>query len=255
MANSIKFIGTAGARVVMAKQLRASGGAWITLDNTQVYLDPGPGALVRCLASRPKLEPSLLSGIINSHRHLDHSNDMNAMMEAMTEAGFKKRGTVFATHEALNDDPVILKYVRGYVERIEILEEKKTYALNGLSFKTPVRHKHAAETYGLKFLARDLTLSWITDTRFFDALIPAYGGCDVLVLHVVFYERRDYDHLCFEDAKVLIQEIKPKLAVLTHFGMSMLKEKPWEKVKLLEDETQIKTVAASDGLMIKLDGV
>ena len=47
--NWIKFVGTAGARFVVAKQLRSSGGLWFSLQGMNLYLDPGPGALVRCL--------------------------------------------------------------------------------------------------------------------------------------------------------------------------------------------------------------
>ena len=62
--NKIKFLGTAGARFVVTKQLRKSGGLWITLDNTNVLIDPGPGSLINCLSSRPKLNPKYLDGII-----------------------------------------------------------------------------------------------------------------------------------------------------------------------------------------------
>ena len=55
--NKIKFLGTAGARFVVIKQLRKSGGIWLTLDNTNVLIDPGPGSLIRCLSSKPKLNP------------------------------------------------------------------------------------------------------------------------------------------------------------------------------------------------------
>ena len=41
----IKFLGTAGARFVVMKQLRASGGVWLSLGKTNLYIDPGPGAL------------------------------------------------------------------------------------------------------------------------------------------------------------------------------------------------------------------
>ncbi|MFA4967545.1 MAG: hypothetical protein WC624_04935 [Candidatus Margulisiibacteriota bacterium] len=43
------------------------------------------------------------------------------MIEAMTEGTFKKKGLVFAPSEALDVDPVILKYVRQYPEKIERL--------------------------------------------------------------------------------------------------------------------------------------
>ncbi|MGA2467107.1 MAG: MBL fold metallo-hydrolase, partial [Thermodesulfobacteriota bacterium] len=59
------------------KQLRASGGVWLSIGKTNLYIDPGPGALVRCLSSKPKLEPSTLDGILLTHKHLDHSSDVN----------------------------------------------------------------------------------------------------------------------------------------------------------------------------------
>jgi len=90
----IKFLGTAGARFVVMKQLRASGGVWLSVGQTNLYIDPGPGALVRCLSSKPKMDPSTLDGILLTHKHLDHSSDVNVMIEAMTEGGFKKRGTL-----------------------------------------------------------------------------------------------------------------------------------------------------------------
>ena len=91
----IKFLGTAGARIVMIKQLRSSGGLWLNLEDTRILIDPGPGSLVRCLKSRPRLDPTQLDAIILTHKHLDHSGDVNVMIEAMTGGGFKKKGSFF----------------------------------------------------------------------------------------------------------------------------------------------------------------
>ena len=118
----IKFLGTAGARIVVAKQVRSSGGVWLSIGGTNLLLDPGPGSLVRCWSSKPKLDPTTLDAIILSHKHLDHSGDVNAMIEAMTDGGFKKKGTVLAPEDAINSDPVVFKYVRDYVDKIEILK-------------------------------------------------------------------------------------------------------------------------------------
>ena len=153
--NKIKFLGTAGARFVVTKQLRSSGGIWITLDDTNILIDPGPGSLVKCHSSKPKLNPLDLDGIILTHRHLDHSNDINVMIEAMTDGGFKKKGVVFAPIDTLEDDPVIQKYVRSYVEKIEILKEKGTYYIKNISFSTPIKHNHGVETYGLNIHGKD----------------------------------------------------------------------------------------------------
>jgi len=156
--NRIKFLGTAGARFVVSRQLRKSGGIWLTINDTNLLIDPGPGSLNTCLSSRPKLNPTDLDGIILTHRHIDHSNDINIMIEAMTNGGFNKKGVVFAPKDALDDDPVILKYVRSYVEKIEILKEKGKYKIGNISFSTPVKHTHGVETYGLNIKGNNFSI-------------------------------------------------------------------------------------------------
>ena len=93
--NILRFLGTAGARFVMIKQLRSSGGMWLELGGSRILVDPGPGSLVRATSGRPKLDPTKLDAIIITHKHLDHTGDLNVMIEAMTEGGFRKRGLVF----------------------------------------------------------------------------------------------------------------------------------------------------------------
>ncbi len=253
----IKFIGTAGARFVVIKQLRASGGVWLSDGKTNLYIDPGPGALVRCLNSRPKLEPSRLDGILLTHKHLDHSGDVNVMIEAMTDGGFKKKGILFAPRDALEEDPVVLRYVKGYVRQIEILKENSTYRIGAIQFSTEQRHLHPVETYGLNFKINDHKVSLITDTKYFPELPNLYRG-EVLIIHVVRLKAigdEPIDHLSMEDVKVILQKAKPKLTVLTHFGMTLIKAKPWVVAEALGKELGLKIIAARDGMKIDLEEV
>jgi len=251
--NKIKFLGTAGARFVVSKQLRASGGIWLTLDDTNVLIDPGPGSLVRCLTSRPKLIPMDLDGIILTHRHLDHANDINIMIEAMTNGGFKKKGVVFAPQDALEGDPVILKYVREHVEKIEVLKEKGNYDVGNISFSTPIGHIHGVETYGLNIFGNDCSISIITDSEYFEGLESYYKG-DILIINVVlFEERKEIPHLCLKDVEKIISANKPKLCILTHFGMTMIQQKPWEIAEKLTKKYGVKVIAARDGMEIDID--
>ena len=249
----IKFLGTAGARFVVMKQLRASGGLWLNMDDTNVLIDPGPGSLIKCLSSKPRLNPLDLNGIILTHRHLDHSNDVNIMIEAMTNGGFKKKGVVFAPKDALvGDDPVILRYVREHVEKIEVLQEKGSYAIGSIRFSTPVKHVHGVETYGLNIKGKNISVSFITDTRYFEGLETYYNG-DVLVINVVRLEEKEgIEHLSLRDAEKILSVNKPRLGVLTHFGMTMLKAKPWELAEQLSQKLGIKVIAARDGMTIDL---
>ncbi len=251
--NTMKFLGTAGARFVVMKQLRASGGIWLHLDDTTVLIDPGPGSLVRCLSSRPKLNPMDLDGIILTHRHLDHANDVNIMIEAMTNGGFKKRGVVFAPSDAMDEDGVILKHVRTMVDRIELLHEKGKYTLGNISFSTPIRMKHGVETYGLNIKGKNLTISLITDTDYFKGLASHFKG-DILIINVVMLEEKSViDHLSLHDAEQIIKANKPRLAILTHFGMNIIKAKPWELAEELSKELKLNVIAARDGMELNLD--
>ncbi len=246
----LKFLGTAGARFVMIKQLRASGGLWVSYQGTSVLIDPGPGSIVRCAASKPKLDPSTLDGIILTHRHLDHSGDINVMIEAMTEGGFKKKGAVFCPQDALDDDPVIFKYIKKFPEKVEVLGKNKTYSIGKFAFQTSMRHIHPVETYGLKFKIKDTTVGLLADTRYFKELIDFYRT-DLLIIGVVFYQPRpEIDHLCLEDARTIIGEIRPKKTIITHFGMSMLAAKPHILAEKLSAELNTEVVSAYDGMTL-----
>jgi len=251
--NKLKFLGTAGARFVVTKQLRKSGGIWLTLDNTNILIDPGPGSLNRCLSSKPKLNPLDLDGIILTHRHLDHSNDINIMIEAMTNGGFKKKGIIYAPEDALSGDPVILKYIRTYVEKIEILKENGSYKIGKISFSTPIKHIHDVETYGLNINGKNCSISIITDTKYFNGIESHYNG-DIFIINSVLIEGKDYiNHLSINDVENIISIKKPKLTILTHFGMSVIKAKPWEITEKLSKKLGINIIAANDGMEIDLD--
>ncbi len=222
----IKFLGTAGARFVMIRQLRSSGGIWINYKSTNIILDPGPGAIVRCSKVKPRLDPSSLDAIILTHKHLDHSGDVNVMIEAMTGGGFKKRGVLFAPADSFGKDGVIFSYLENFLDKIVILKEGK-YQIGDINFTSPLRNAHTVETYGVKLHLGKEVVSFVSDTRYFDELAEAYKDSTVLVLNVVFYKPRSgCDHLCLDEAVSLVKKINPKRALFTHFGMSILRAKP-----------------------------
>ncbi len=248
--NTITFLGTAGARFMVTKQLTASGGLWLNLDSTQILIDPGPGSIVQ--STKRKLPADKLGAIILSHRHLDHSADVNIMVEAMTEGGFKRRGWLFAPADALGAEPVIYSYLNSYLEGIEVLKEGKSYTIGNVSFATPVRHIHQVETYGIIFSAAGHTFSYIADTRYFDGLCRSYAG-ELLILNVVLLEARPgVDHLNVADAEHIIREMKPRVAILNHFGMGIWRARPWEIAESLSQQTGVRVMAARDGMKFDL---
>lgn len=252
----VKFLGTAGARFVMAKQLRYSAGTFLALKGQKLMLDPGPGTLVRCAKSRPPIDPCSLDAIVLTHAHIDHSGDVNALLDAMTSGGFQRRGQLFAPGECLDGpNAVVLQYLRGFLSEVTVLEPQKDYAVGPLTFTTSPRHRHPVETYGVKFRLNGRTVAFLVDTEYFDGLADAYADADVLVLNVVRHHPHDSGvvmHLSLDDARKVIAEVRPRKAVLTHYGMTMLKARPHELALGLSKELGLDVIAASDGMTLEL---
>ncbi len=247
---TITFLGTAGARFMVTRQLSASGGLWLNFNGTEVLIDPGPGSIVQ--STKRKLRADKLSAIILSHRHLDHSADVNIMVEAMTDGGFKRHGWLFAPADALDNEPVLYSYLRGYLDGIELLKAGKSYSIDNVSFTTPVRHIHAVETYGMVFKVEGYTFAYIADSRYFDGLSSNYPS-ELLIINVVLTEPRQFiDHLSIPDVRLIIKAIKPKAAILTHFGMGLWQARPWEIAERLSEETGVRVIAARDGMKFDL---
>jgi ribonuclease BN (tRNA processing enzyme) len=249
-ADTITFLGTAGARFMVSKQLAASGGMWFNLNGTQVLIDPGPGCIVQ--ATKRKLNAEQLSAIIISHRHLDHAADTNVMVEAMTNGGFKKHGRLFLPADALAPEPVIFSYLKSYIEGITILEAEKTYQTGSISFRTSVRHAHPVETYGMVFESNGQTIGYLTDTRSFEGLAKSYAA-ELLIINMVLTEPRPpIDHLSVPDVERIIKEIKPKIAILSHYGMHVWQARPWLIAEEMSQKTGVRVIAARDGMKFDL---
>jgi phosphoribosyl 1,2-cyclic phosphodiesterase len=243
----LTFMGTAGARFMVAKQVAASGGLFIEDEGTKLSLDPGPGAIVQY--AQRGVDLTTLDAIVLSHRHLDHTGDVNVMLEAMTDGGFQHRGQLFCPSDALDDDPVVLKYVRRFPREIVRLEPETTYSVNGVSFTTSGRHVHQSETYGFRF---GDTLGWVTDSGYYEGIAEQHKA-RVMVIHTVL---RDciptLPHLCIADAERIIRDAKPKIAFLTHYGMTVWRANPEELAADLSQRTGADVRAAKDGLAIDL---
>jgi phosphoribosyl 1,2-cyclic phosphodiesterase len=257
VASSILFLGSGGARFVVARQLRASGGMWLRFGSTQIHVDPGPGALVRALAHVPPCNPHELDAIALSHKHLDHSGDVNALIEAMTSGGFRRRGAILAPADAFDDEHVVLPYALRYVESVERLSASSgPYRVGDVDVFTSLKHVHAVQTYGLHFAYAGLRVAYLPCGRSFDGLAADYAAHrpHVLVINVLrFHNHQDVDHLTWPDAKRIVAEVRPKVAIFQHFGTQMLDAQPPRLAERLEDELGLRVIAAYDDLVVDLD--
>ena len=96
----------------------------------------------------------------------------------------------------------------------------------------------------------------MVDTRYVPELIRDYEDSDILVMNVVRFkphESGDVMHLCIDDVREILTRIRPRKAVLTHFGITMLRAKPWAVASALAHELGVDVIAASDGMTVELE--
>jgi len=179
------------------------------------------------------------------------------MIAAMTHGGFRKRGMLLAPQDALQGEPVILPYAQRFPERIEALTERSgPYRVGDVEVRTSIQHVHAVETYGLHFKHEGRTVSYLPCGRYFEGLIADYAAHapDVLIINVLRYrDAMDVDHLTLDDATALIEGIRPKVAVLSHFGTKMLEADPPKQAAKLEARFGIRVIAAYDNFLLDVD--
>lgn len=251
-ADRIVFLGTGGARHVTAKQLRATGGMLFMVNGHNILVDPGPESLLRLLTYLPAFAPEKIEAIILTHKHIDHSADVNVYLDVITRGGMDRRGILLAPSDAFGEDGVIYKYLLGFLEKTVILKENLVFELGGLKFCFPVRHEHRVETYGFRLSCGRCTVAYITDTKFFSGLIPAYRA-DIVIMNLIKLEPSDIDHLSVDDCAEIISGIKPKVAIITHFGMSVIRTGPWNIARQLKERTGVTVLAAEDGKSYTLE--
>jgi len=244
--DEIVFLGTDGARYVIAKQLRATGGMLFRLGGCNVLVDPGPESLYRLITYLPKFNPEKIDAIILTHKHIDHSADVNVYLDVITRGGFNRHGVLLAPQDAFGENGVVYNYLLDFLKERVIIKEKSIFEIGGLRFLFPIRHEHRVETYGFKLFYGEHTISYITDTKFFKGIVRAYKA-DIVIMNLIKLGPSEIDHLSIDDCEAIITGVKPRVAIITHFGMTMIRTGPWNVARQLKERTGVTVLAAEDG--------
>lgn len=242
----------------MVYQARATGGVWFRYGGLTGIIDPGPGSLVHMRTANPELDPHILRAILLTHKHLDHSTDINVIAEAMTGGGFEKQGTIVAPNDSINgDDPVLLKYMARKVGRVCVCKDGEKIILDSGVTVEPVAHiHHGVDCFGFIFRKPGLT-TWgiLSDTRPLDYFANRYGECAYISINTTFPDKKKHlDHMSVEDAGELMDKLHPKLITLTHLGMMIITENP-DAIAARIEKKETRVLAARDGMVIDLDNL
>ena len=251
MAEKIIFLGTAGGRIVTFNLIRRSGGFLIEKNGNYLHVDPGPGAFV--YLHQLGIDYKKIDLVVLSHYHLDHSADLNTVLEAATNGGKYKNVSLFAPKSAvIGEDRVLLPYLRRRLVKEEFFSEGSEHTYKHWKVKAVIRHKHhGTETYGL-YINDELV--YISCGGFEERMLELYPEKPkVMIINTTFYRKRNHiEHLSVEDAEILIKELKPKRAVITHYSLEMLEENPEKVAEELSDKTGIEVISAKDNLVLDL---
>lgn len=253
----IIFLGTAGGSAVVNRQLRASGGIIIQIEKLQYHIDPGPGALNK--AKEYNINPHHTTAVLVSHNHINHCNDLNVVVDAMTHSGIEHRGVILASKSVLqplgNSFPFLTRHHQNLVEKIIPLEKNHKIGIELVEINAlPVEHSDPS-AIGFKFFCPKFTIGYTGDTTLNQQLLDSLVGTDILILNVPYPNKKGAGtNLSTEDAIAIVSKIRPQLAILTHFGLEMLKADPLVAAREIQRITGVQTIAAKDGLAISPEG-
>jgi phosphoribosyl 1,2-cyclic phosphodiesterase len=239
----------------MLSQRRSTGGIWFSYGGSRGVIDPGPGSLVKICEASPPLSPIDINTLILTHRHVDHSSDINALAEGMVLKSRLPRGFVLLTHDCFEDgDRVLMRYLTDKINKIAIHEDGVLVSpVGGVDIES-VRHSHhRVQCFGLIFRRAGLpTWGLISDTAPLPGFTDIYADCKTLVINAaVKFPRAGLDHMTIADIQSLLAILHPKVAIITHMGGEMLDlGREYISRRLSTKYTQV--IPAYDGMVIDL---
>ncbi len=257
--NKITFLGSGGGRVVFSSQIRNFGGFVINIGNHQIHFDPGPGAL-NSLAKN-KLSPSKTDIVFVSHSHIDHANDINAIIDAMTMGGVNEsKGILISVPSVIKgtkkDYPWLRKTYKNQLKKIYTLKSGDEIEIDNLKFHATKTFHDDPDCIGAVLNYNKISIGYSSDTSFSKILKQEFKGVKILILNVLRPGKDNWDtHLCTDDAIKIIDEVKPELAILYHFGAKMINANPLYEARRVQRATGVRTVAAEDGMTVSLGGM
>ena len=250
------FLGTGGGRFATITQKRRTGGIRFLSKSLNLHMDPGPGALIYSLEAG--LNPQKINAVLVSHRHPDHYTNAEILIEAMTRGMLKKRGIIAAPPNILignpKTGPVISTYHQMMTEEVIEVKPSVNFRVNDADIvATETRHTDP-EAVGFRLEIPEVgAIGYTADTEYFEGIEEEYRGVRLLLICVMRPLGSPWKgHMTPKDAAKIVEEVKPEMVVATHFGMKMLYSGPVYEVELIEETTGVPTVAAFDGMKVRV---
>jgi len=271
MNDELVILGSGGGRHHIRTQHRATGGFLYKFngpnnspaDLSVVHIDPGPGSIVRL--NQYKEDPLKTDVFIVSHPHVDHYNDIMAVIESSREIlhdreyNYFKKGILITTADVIK---LISEYHLNMLEKVITFKIGDEYNYKGVEIiGTKVIHSPNNEGFGIRFNLENYSLAYTSDTMVFDGFSEQFAGTNILILNLLRPDSVTCKrHVCTDEVIPYLNKIDPPLdtLIISHFGSFMdgfrsKQNHVPSQVAKLQERTKIKRViAAEDGLKLRI---
>jgi ribonuclease BN (tRNA processing enzyme) len=174
----------------------------------------------------------------------------------MTHSGIDKRGILIGSKSLVQgkegDRSYITRKHKGRIEKMLALDPGNVVKFgNNIEVRT-LKTKHSDDSaLGFKIFSDKFVIGISGDTAYSESVVDGLRGSDILILNVLRpFGYKDDHNLSSDDAVEIIKEVKPNLAIITHFGQKMLEQNPIYQAREIQRITGVQTIAARDGMTI-----
>lgn len=279
----VTFLGTGGNPEAVFSQVPRTAGFVLEADGVTLYIDPGPGAVVR--AQEAGIDLGAIDGVYVSHGHLDHYSGAESVIEGMCWGMFARRGYLLAPRQVLEGDTLLSRYHQGRTltpvgykggPTVIPLEPHTPIKIKNVTI-TPIPVHHAEENYGFILTAGSVSIGYTSDTNYIRSYSTpegvkemswrgpimdmlevvdyrrdvkvAFGQVDVLIANVTSHNVYGHRHITTLGLPHLLEGSKVKLCFITHFNHCCLQPEDLRPAMAgyVQGRTSVKTIYAVDG--------
>lgn len=239
----IIFLGTAGNLGVITKFGELSGGIILNHKDIQLHLDPGIGALLNSRKYGVNLREN--TAVLVSSSHLNRCSELNAVISAMTHDGLDPQGVLIINQ----NNKILLEKYKNCVEKVLIAGDNKKFGIEEIII-TPLKTTYQ-NRIGYKIEVDNVIISYTGDTNYSDEVVDQYLRSNVLIINTANSFNTDGEGLSSGDIVKILKKIKPDLAILTHYGKTVLYNNPLYEARDIQRQSGVSVLAAKEGM--KLD--
>ena len=228
--------------------MRDTGGMILESDEASIFVDPGPGALVKA----QDYDTEKLEGLVVTHSHLDHYAGAESIVEliSVVEENPCKLMAPVSVLEGYGDmEQSVSNYHQNQCTRIVNLTEKEKTELNDLKIESQEMFHTEPKCRGLKISDGEKTFGFWTDSNFSDELTDFYRECDTLIINCNRPKEGSLrGHLSLSEVPDIVEDSSISTVIITHFSDKFLESNLEEEKAWLQEEIDQKVIFAQDDM-------